>query len=181
LAPFLWIFAQILYPPKIRKLTYEKMLENDMRRKILDLLEQREFEHFNALQKMLNSGVSITRWHLQVLEDFGKIRSLKIGQFKIFYLAGANLDNNKVVLYCKIRSKIALNIVRAFIKNKINVWRLKELSEALTLSQEIVSYHLLKLSELGLVKYNEAEGFYELVNDRSEDLEWLLKRYSFFN
>ncbi|MFW9996176.1 MAG: hypothetical protein ACFFD4_29310 [Candidatus Odinarchaeota archaeon] len=174
LGPIIGIIVQIIYSPNIRKISYSDVQDHPTRRYIVDILEIKGFEHFNALRKHLGISVSSLTWHLQVMEDFSIIRTSTFGQYKVFYLVGKRPKKEEVVLSCTVRSKKAFKIAESFIKT--SEWTVNNLSELLGLSYAMVKYHSFKLVSLGIMTFSEEKNSFRLVQEKKELLTWLIER-----
>ena len=174
LTPIIWLFAQILYPPKLRRISKSQVIDNEMRAEILDILEFYDFDHFNSLKKQLKSGVSILRWHLQILEDFELIAVKRVKQYKVYHLDDAIIDPDRILLYCSIRSNKAFDIIESLISQKSQTT--KELSLQLQISNDLIKYHCVKLSNEDILEYNAITNEYKINETRINNLKWLLER-----
>lgn len=177
ISPIIWLISQILYPPRVRKLSHSKVLNNPIRQKILQILKEREFEHYKALQFQLNCGISILEWHLQVLEDFSLIKSEKIGQYRIFFLSYSTFDRYKLEIFYSIRSEKALNIVSYLFNQSPDFYAVKSISKSLNMGITTAIYHCTKLVELGLFIKQVKTNNYKIVDDKREYLSWLINRH----
>lgn len=174
LGPIIWLFAQILYPPKLRRISRSQVIDNEMRAEILDILEFYEFDHFNSLKKQLNSGVSILRWHLQILEDFELIEVKRVKQFKVYHLENERIDPDRIFLYCSIRSKKAFKIIEFLLRH--NSQTTKDLSLKLHISNDLIKYHSVKLTNDKILQYDALTNSYKINDLKRNNLQWLLER-----
>ncbi|MFW9994068.1 MAG: hypothetical protein ACFFD4_18635 [Candidatus Odinarchaeota archaeon] len=178
IAPLIAVFSQVIYSPKIRKIDLEKVKDNQIRQDILDVLEYNGFEHFNSLKNQLKTGVSVLKWHLQVLEDFELIRSLSYGQFSVFYLVGNRPSQEDVKLYYTLRSNKALKIATEFLST--DSWNVSNLSDKLSMNRDTVKYHCYKLVSAGVVDVDEETGTFSLRTKKRESLRKLIERTDFY-
>ena len=84
--PLLGLFATIYVSNRHKNLDYFDLKSNELRGKILTVLEDQHFIHFNKLREILQCGVSILKWHIQVLHEFKVVNWEKIGMYKVIYL-----------------------------------------------------------------------------------------------
>lgn len=166
----------IIYSQRYRRLTVFQVNENPIRQQIIEILDENGFEHFNSLQKKLDTGVSILLWHLEVLEDFEIIKMEKIGQYKLIYLVDKPPDSEEVFIYSKVRSKIAIDILNQFTRR--HTWNTYVLSQLLVSSQELIKYHCKKLASLKILAYNQEEKSYSLDETKITMILKLINRYS---
>ncbi len=98
-------FKATLYSNKFNRLNVFQVKDNLIRRNIIEILQISGYEHFNGLQKKLKIGVSILLWHLEVLEDFEIIETIKFV---------------KVTKYLVLREKTFVNLLKDKISNFSN-------------------------------------------------------------
>lgn len=176
LVPIFWFFSQILYPPMLRRLSIDKVLNNPIRQEILLILKEKEIVHYISLHKTLNCGVSILLWHLQVLEDFGLIKHYNIRRNNVYFLSKARITEFKINLFCSIRHPKTMLVAHSFLEDESSLWTKNSLVENTGLSYKAVSYHCNRLEELGLLSYLKDSRSYFLVSDHKSNLEWLLQQ-----
>ncbi len=153
-------FKATLYSNKFNRLNVFQVKDNLIRRNIIEILQISGYEHFNGLQKKLKIGVSILLWHLEVLEDFEIIETIKFGQYRVVFLSDNPPDTNEVFLFCNIRSKIAISIIKLFL-NK-NSWSIETLSTILYSSTDLIKYHCTKLEKLDILSFNKLTKVFSL-------------------
>ena len=69
-------------------------------------------------------------------------------------------DTNEVFLFCNIRSKIAISIIKLFL-NK-NSWSIETLSTILYSSTDLIKYHCTKLEKLDILSFNKLTKVFSL-------------------
>lgn len=177
LTPIFFIFGQILFSPLVRKLSHSKVLENPIRQQILKILDEREFDHYSSLKSKLNCSFSIFEWHLRVLEDFELIKTIIIGQYKVFFLKYTELDEFKLKIFFSIRSKKALDILEFLVMRSIDFYPIKNISDTLNMSQTTVLYHCSKLESLGLLIKLMRTNNYKIVENKINYITWLFQKH----
>lgn len=175
IAPFILI-GHVLYPPIIRRLDEDMVIENETRMKIIDCLMEREFLHFRELKRELSIGTSSLKWHLRVLEDFGIIHHRKVGQYEIFFLLRKMPNTEFLDIYFAIISGVGFRVAKAF--HEMKSWNIEHLAEYLGSSKEAIRYHLKKLEQIDLIhspdqeKYNlnprKLNFLHEAINRRNK-------------
>ncbi len=148
LTPIIFI-GHVLYPPIIRRLDEEMVVENETRMKIISCLAERDFLHFRELKRELGIGTSSLKWHLRVLEDFRIIHHQKVGQYEIFFLLRKMPNNEFLDIYFAIISGVGYRVAKAF--REMKHWDIDNLAEYLGSSKEAIRYHLKKLEKIGLI------------------------------
>jgi predicted transcriptional regulator len=164
--------GQILYPPILRRIDEYDVIENEFRRQILELLEDKDFSHFRELKRELSIGTSSLRWHLQVLEDFRIITRQVYGQYEIYHLLQKEPAQDFLELYFAILSGGGYHTAQAFSIN--STWDLDSLSKYLLQSKESIRYHLKKMTQIKLIQVNNHR--YTLNSQKKQLLLDVLER-----
>lgn len=147
--PVIWIIGHIVYPPVIRRLKEEDILENEIRLGILDLLTDRGVAHFREIQRMVETSFSVLKWHLQVLEDFGYVRHTKVGRYTVYYRTQDSLIVRSKEAAFLLKNENVRKIMNSIIRNQ-NVHQ-AELARLVTLHHDTIQYHVEKLIKVGLL------------------------------
>lgn len=148
LGPIVFL-GHVIYPPILRRINKEAVVENETRQNIIESLKDRDFLHFRELKRELGIGTSSLKWHLRVLEDFRIIHHQRFGQYEIFFLL-ANAPNPEFLeIYFAIISGIGFRVANAFLQ--MNSWNLDRLTEYLGDSKEAIRYHVKKLEKMSLI------------------------------
>lgn len=176
LTPILWLIGRILYPPEIRRMSESDVTNNPIRREILYILKEYEFEHFRGLKRQVKCSTSTLLWHLQVLNDFSKVKEQKIGQYKIFFLKSHSVDANKVQLYCSLRTRNVLRMLAYLVHNSSPITP-DEMMKRLNLSYDAFRYNIKKLKSLEILYHDKENNTYKLNLQSRSILRWLLERY----
>ena len=172
LGPIITIITIIVYSTRYKNITVFEAKENPTRKKLISILEELEFDHFNSLQKRLNCGVSVLKWHLNVLENFDIISFDKIGQYNVIYLKRVLPSLKKISLYYSIQSSQAYKIIKLFsIKT---TWKIKDIQFFLNFKVKTIKKYIIRLEELQIVKRKNDEYF--LIPDQGDLIRWYIKR-----
>lgn len=172
--PF-FLIAHVVYPPVIRRISEDDVYDNDIRREIIDFLDEKDFLHFREIQRKLNIGISGLRWHLQVLEDFRVIDHQTFGKYEIYFLISNKPDSEELEIYFSIVSGIGFRIGKAFTDTQ--TWNLDHLAEYLGTSVEAARYHCKKMVDINLLRKNN--GHYKLNQNKSIKLNKAINRRKF--
>jgi len=176
--PVFVILKQILYPPLIRRISDSKLMEHPLRRYIVVILKNREFEYFHSLKRLTNCSVSVLLWHLRLLADAKLIKISIINSRKIYSLPNMSIDHYKVTLYCSIRTQSALGVGNCFLSHDSHIWTVSKIAKYLSLQYNSVNHHCQKFTSLGLIEYISESKGYRLIPEKKEYLDWLINRYS---
>lgn len=147
--PVIWVIGHIVYPPVIRRLKEEDILENEIRVRILDLLTDRGVAHFREIQRVVTTSFSVLKWHLQVLEDFGFVRHTKVGRYTVYYCTQDSLIVRSKEAAFLLKSENVRKIMNSIIRNQ-NVHQ-AELARLVDLHHDTIQYHVDKLINVGLL------------------------------
>ncbi len=163
----IFFVGSIAYTPLRRRISEEDLLENEIRRKIVDYLELKGTSgaHLREIQSHVNKSISSVLWHLQTLKDFGLIDSKKVGKYKIFYLTNiqtqAPIEEVKPIDQLKqmewstlMKSNLARNIVLLLLNSKKPL-KLSEIAKKLKCHHETARYHLLRMLDVGMISCAE--------------------------
>jgi predicted transcriptional regulator len=145
-----FFIAHVIFPPVLRRLDTYNVYENETRKRIIDILEERNFLHFRELKRELNNiGTSGLRWHLQVLVDFSIIDRQGFKQYEIYYLVTKRPQSSFLEVYFAIISGIGFRVAKAF--QETDSWDLSALAIYLETSKESVRYHCKRLEQINLL------------------------------
>lgn len=177
LYPFTWVFSHVIYDPIIRRLTEEDVTANKARQTILQLLEERGVAHVREIERAVGSGFFGIMWHLQVLDDFGHIRHVRVGKYLVYYLKGdRDLNPPFLELAILFKNQIARAII-IYIKKHPGTYQ-AEIARALGLHHDSVRYHLLQMNERDLLD-SHTEGRttrYFLRDEKTELIDSILTK-----
>ncbi len=160
------IFAigSITYSPYKRRLSEDDLLQNEVRRKIVEYLEAKGSSgaHLREIQSHVNKSISSVLWHLQTLKEFGLIDSKKVGKYKIYYLTrpGDRREEVKKIEHLKVmewstllKSKHARDIAKLLL-NSSKPLKLSIIARKVKCHHETARYHLLRMLETGMISCN---------------------------
>lgn len=149
--------------------TYQglNLLEQPTRRRIVDHLNLLPGDHFRSIGRSLHLSLGTTRHHLTVLAKQGLVRSERMGSKLRYFVVtkGSPPPMNETFKqywkYRDLRVRVWSAVVRA------REARPSTVAASLGVSRQLVSYHLRRLTELGLV--TRSHGRYRAVIPGSLD------------
>ncbi|MFX0203285.1 MAG: hypothetical protein ACFFCW_44845, partial [Candidatus Hodarchaeota archaeon] len=151
LYPLIWIFGHVIFDPVCRRLKKDNVTTNRIRQRILQLLEERGVAYLREIERAVGSGIFGLMWHLQVLDDFGYIRHMRIGKYQVYYLKEyARSDTPSPELGFLLKNENARNIIN-YIMSHPGTYQ-AEIARKFSLHHESVRYHLLQMKEKKLVE-----------------------------
>lgn len=153
----LTLFGHILYPPKLRKIKENEVQENKTRELILLLLTEKKFMHFRELRRKTHIGAALLKWHLQVLEDFGYIKSFFHKPFLVYFLSQNKPDKMYLKVYFLLKSTVSYSLIQHLIKE--GNWAIGKLTQLTNEPRKKVRYHLKKLHKSNLVIKEDNECY----------------------
>ncbi len=135
-----------------RRITIEEVLENEFRRRIVNILQQKKIAHLRALQKELHCGTSILLWHLEILEEFGHVEKMKSGQYILYFLADQQPSPEFLKVYLSMLNTSSRKIIQVFLTNaSLNIDQIQQLTG---LHRKTIQYNLKRLQKLGILEKN---------------------------
>ncbi len=148
--------------------------ENNSTEKILRYIQENPGCHLRQLKEELDLGMGTVQYQLYGLEKAGKISSARRGLYKHYFPVGM-LDKEKDIL--KVLSQETAREILMFIIEKGNPTH-TDISESMMITSPTVSWHMKRLTELGLIG-EEKEGKFKRYRLRSEPktIVELLKNY----
>lgn len=179
LGPFIGLFATIYYSNKHRNLDYFSLKSNELRGNILTILEEQHFIHFNKLREYLNCGVSILKWHIQVLNEFKIVNWSKIGQYKVIYLVEKPPAIKEVNLFYSMSNDNVIQILEEFLK--MPTWRVDTLANKSLLRKDSVMHHCKKLADIKILKENKSTHEFMLPPSTKELVRKILFKKVYYN
>ncbi len=146
---FAGVAAAIAIAVWLRRLKQEDVLDNEYRRKIVDVLERDQIAHLRHLHRKVQCGMSILLWHLEVLEDFNIVAKAKHGRYIAYYLKQSQPPPELIKAYFAIINDTARQIVNEMLKTETIT--MEELESHLSIERRTIKYHLQKLEDLGII------------------------------
>ncbi len=136
------------------RLSLDEVLENENRNKIIDLILKEPGIHFNELLRRTGLAAGNLVWHLDILQTYKVIGKKRIGNFIAYFPYYQKNPISNVDLKLQ-KSKLTLEILEMIEKNP-GVWN-NLITKELKVDHKTIQYHLTKLIDLGLIKF-EKEG-----------------------
>jgi len=149
-AGIIGLIAHIAYVPTRRRLTRTEVLKNTTRSNILNFVESSGSQgtHLREIQRKVGCGVSSLLWHLQTLEDFHLIDSMKVGRYTLFFSSDIEFEQDDFSTI--LRTEMAKKIWMYLLDNK-NPQKLASIAKSASCHPETARYHLKKLEDLQII------------------------------
>jgi len=136
------------------QLSMEEVLENENRKKIIDLILTDPGIHFNELLRETELSAGNLAWHLDILETYKVIGKKRIGRYLVYfpYYQKNPLSNIDLKLQ---KSELTLKVLE-MIEEQPGTYN-NEIAQILDVDHKTVAYHINKLKDLGLI-HSEKSG-----------------------
>lgn len=124
------------------------------RGRILGFVESNAGIHFSALRDFLGLANGVTAYHLQVLENKGKIISWKDGKLRRYAVSHISINELDSVRNPIMGTRLA---ILEILSNSGNVGLSNsEISKKLSISRQLMSYHILELKKYEYINHEES-------------------------
>ncbi len=134
-----------------RRVDETQLLDNPYRQKILTILAEKRIMHLRELKRELKCGMSVLLWHLELLEEFGYVASIKHGKYLAYYLTRYPPDQNFVKLYFSLLHPTSRRII--LLLNRFPGLTVSEVKIYLRdVHSKTLKYHIKKLHEQGILE-----------------------------
>ncbi|MHA1684380.1 MAG: winged helix-turn-helix transcriptional regulator [Promethearchaeota archaeon] len=155
----------------VHRMSFEKVMANDIRKALINLIFSRPGIHFNELMRELGLNTGALNWHLRVLEDYKVIKKEKIGQY-LSYFPRIPLKK-EFPLYREaiklMKNENALAILRLLL-GRGRMFQ-SELAMELGVEKKTIRYHGNKLFKDGLIEFVQDGGRkYHLITEKGREL-----------
>ncbi len=136
------------YSTGVHRLSMEEVLENENRRKIIELILENPGVHFRELKRNLEISSGNLTWHIEILVKYNVIKRKIIDKYVAYfpYYDKNPLSNINIKLQ---KSKLTLKTLKK-IKQNPGIWS-TEIAKIFNVSKNVIGYHVRKLIDLGLV------------------------------
>lgn len=152
----------------------KSVLKSKKRQQILEYLQWSFGASIRELEENLNINRSTLRYHLVLLEKWGKVFSVRYGNERLFF--SQIISDGEIELTAVLRSETKRKILELLLQNK--PLSKEEIAELAGLNPKNVHYHLNHLKSSGMVEKN-GEGFC-IVPEQREKILGLLKKQKMF-
>jgi len=158
-----------------RKLGITKKRTSEIRDRVYYLISENPGLHLSKLAELMDIRISLVEYHLKYLEKKNKIVAVKEGSYyKRYYTKDSEvgLEDKKTIQL--LRKELPLKIVIFLLDNPSSMY--KEIQNHLGISAPLLTYHLNKLVDHGIINppsYFSKE--YSLVNKK--EITNILKKY----
>lgn len=149
-AAFIGLIGAVVTRSWLRRVDEHEVTMHPLRRRILSLLERRGIVHLRELQRELDCSMSTLLWHLQVLEDFNYVKSVKHGQYIAYHLSEYKPSRDTLKVYFGLLNEKARKIIELMLSEQRMV-STKEIARMTNLERANIRYHLKKLADLGII------------------------------
>ncbi|MFQ6126630.1 MAG: winged helix-turn-helix transcriptional regulator [Candidatus Heimdallarchaeota archaeon] len=173
---FVWLFGHVIYPPVCRRLNKADVTTNSTRQAILHLLRERGVAYLREIERSIDSGFFGLMWHLQVLEDFGHIRQIRIGKYRVYYLkeygSPVSLSVELGFLFKNKNTRAIIN----YIRDHPGTYQ-AEIARTLGLHHTTVRYYLQQIIEQKLLEsFSDGRRTrYFLLNEKKPQVNAMLQ------
>ncbi|MBY9007216.1 MAG: winged helix-turn-helix transcriptional regulator [Candidatus Lokiarchaeota archaeon] len=131
-----------------RKITFDKIFENENRQNIIENILNNSGIHYNELLRECDLSHGQLQWHLRVLLEYGIIKKRKIGQYNLFYPIREKYESKRYndIL---IKSDTSLTILDIIEKNPGIIPSV--IADNLNFQRSTINYHIHKLEKKKLI------------------------------
>lgn len=147
----------------------------EIRERIYYLVSKNPGLHLSKIAELMDIRISLLEYHLKYMEKHDEIIAVKEGgYYKRYYTkdSGVGYQDKKIIEL--LRQEIPLKIVVFLLKNPNSKY--KEIQEYLGISAPLLTYHLNKLTENGIVNAPSYTSKEYSIADKKE-ITRLLKKY----
>ena len=132
----------------VHRLSMEEVLENENRKKIIELILENPGIHFRELKRTLEISSGNLTWHIEILVKYNVIKRKIIDKYVAYfpYYDKNPLSNINIKLQ---KSKLTLKTLKK-IKENPGIWS-TEIAKNFNVSKNVIGYHVKKLIDLGLI------------------------------
>lgn len=142
-----------------------KVLDLEMRRRIVDLVRAFPGLHTREVARQLDTSVTLVEYHLPILLDAGLLTQTREDRYQRLFPADrrglTETDRRKLGL---LRDRTALHVTLHLL-DRGTAEKHGDISAALGIGKSRLSFHLRKLEAADLVR-KDAEGFFVVVDRR---------------
>ena len=132
-------------------LVREEILQIPLRREIYDLIRKNPGININEMERSLNIGSNQVLWHLNSLEKFQLIKSIRIGNQKAYY--NYFLKKTDLEIFFYLRKEKVRQIIDLFNdKNSHSGLSPTKISKQLNMHYNTIRKYLNILHEFGMIK-----------------------------
>jgi DNA-binding MarR family transcriptional regulator len=146
--------------PLYSRLKKEEVLDQFTRGRIYEYIRNNPGDHYNSIKQELNLNNGVLAYHLKTLEREDYIKSTRDGIYKRFYPLDVKVQRVNGFGIRSVQGRIIMHLIQ----NPGLTQR--EISGALNISQQVVSYHLNLMMETGHIRAKRQGKTYRyLVNE----------------
>jgi WD40 repeat protein/DNA-binding MarR family transcriptional regulator len=144
---------EFLFIPLFSKIKKKHPLENRMRELIYDYIELKPGENYSTIKKTLGLANGTLVYHLKILKKENLIKSVSDGRYKRFYpFESDELDQTMIYDHDgpQMLTDLQMKIIQK-IEEQPEITQV-EVARSLGVSRQVINYHILKLSNAGVLK-----------------------------
>ncbi|MBY9006217.1 MAG: winged helix-turn-helix transcriptional regulator [Candidatus Lokiarchaeota archaeon] len=136
------------YSKGAHRLTIEDVLENEKRKKIIDVILINPGVHFSELKRKTKIAYGNLVWHLEILDKYHVIKKKTMEQYVVYF---PYFDKNPISnIDLKLqKSEFTLRILK-IIEDNPGIWNSK-IAQTTNISRKTIEYHIRKLIDLKLI------------------------------
>ncbi len=167
------IASKKIVPGKV--LLSDNLLENDTRKCIFNIISKFPAVLAQEIKDNLEIGTSILIWHLKCLLDFGLIRQIELGGYRLF--TSLETSNNDAIAYHFMAKSTLLQLLMRTIDG-IQI-SLSLLLKSVPMKRPTLLYHLNKFVQTGILEIviDSEEKKYKMSNNFKQNVYAILEKY----
>jgi len=142
---------------RFKTVNKENVLCNSKRQEIWRVVNEHPGMSYNELRDMTSHVKGHFRYHLEMLVQCGSLEKYQINGFIGYFDAGGSVTDSEKAMIIAFKSKTEREIYSILLKNK-GISR-KELSEHLDISGPAVTWHMKRLTSLGIVRATDSGNY----------------------
>jgi DNA-binding Lrp family transcriptional regulator len=163
------------------KLLRSELLHNDTRKELYFIILRNPGISFNQIRSQMGKGTKLLLWHVEVLSDFGCIRSYTFesnaSAYYTRHVDEADWGREGLYMFQLYQNATVKKILDMLSDG--SSYAIKQIEERLGISRQLVEYHVKKLQDKHVVDaIDEASRLYFLV-DMQRRLFLKCKEYKF--
>ncbi len=153
------------------RMSFDDVLENEARKKILDLILGQPGIHLNEIMRQTGIDAGAVNWHLDILADYHLIKMEKVGQYNAYFPKIP--IKNDLPLYLEavslMKNETGLKLLR-LLQSRGPMF-VAELASELEVDKKAIRYHGQRLAGDGLLEFKEEDGKkFHLVTQKGLDV-----------
>jgi DNA-binding MarR family transcriptional regulator len=149
-----------LFPPFYTRLKKDEVLNQETRMILYRYILEHPGDHYNGIKDSLHLNNGACAYHLKTLEREGYIKSMRDGIYRRFYPVNTKVPRVNGFGIKSVQGQIIMQLIQHPGLTQ------REISNALGISQQSVSYHLNILMETGHIRlFKKEKKYHYYVNE----------------